>query len=213
MVNVSVMNQVKAATEPLCTDLPRKQLDKLFDIFRRSYNHVHVFANKKLEFTLKEQENDFQQREEEINYLEGKNKSLKEEINRLHELVDIIAERGGSLAKEVSREILSRAYILEEKKYLDEMQVVHVDKKNPKTLITCFNHLGTIANFLASVANDKARKGSIFDSFDNSVGSNGTRFGTNGVPINEKIKKLVQLVTDFIEKVSVKSEVSGEMVR
>ena len=53
----------------------------------------------------------------------GKNKSLKEEINRLHELVDIIAERGGSLAKEVSREILSRAYILEEKKYLDEMQV------------------------------------------------------------------------------------------
>ena len=66
------MNQVKAASEPLCADLPRKQLDKLFDIFRRSYNNVHVFANKKLEFTLKEQENDFQQREEEINYLEGK---------------------------------------------------------------------------------------------------------------------------------------------
>ncbi len=200
------MNHIKSVAEPLCSEINQIKVDRLLEAVRKTYNGFNLFLSKKLDFSIKEQEKDYRQKEEEIEILQGKNEAQKNEIRRLHDLFDLITERSGALAKEVRREILSRAYILEEKKYLDELQVLHDDKKNPKTLLTCFNDLGIIANFLANIAQEKSGKTS-----GNCWTQN--RAPTMRTPIIDKMQLLVAHVTAFIETVSVQSDVSGETIR
>ena len=178
-------------------------------MFQKCVPRIKRFLERKFELDIREQDSIFTEKEAEVAELENEKERVQARYNLLRCFIDKISHRCESLADEAQRDYISRSFLREERKLLDDL----LEEAEERDYHTFANRLQTglarIIDYLELSSATKVQQKSL----DEPTNGYRSRFGSDKVPITVRVNQLCENIHEYIEEISPKDLVGTDSVR
>ena len=179
--------------------------DRLLKTYKKSIPNVQRFFETKLEVNLQDQEMEFQEKEKEILDLENKVSTAGTETDAMKQLLDQCVERVRAVGSEVKRSYVSRSFLREERRCLEELyNCAALEEKHEPVISTFCDNIHAIIDYVEMGEDRRAHLEHRINSPEKDDLRENGHFGMNGRTITSKVHAILDNITDIMEKTTFK---------